>query len=177
MQKLSRIVKSEQMSYHHVTKQITDLLEQNGCWFQTFEHEPVRTSEEAAKTRPGFTMHQGAKAMIVRALSPEKGKFFAMLVFPGDLRFDSKKAKAILGAKDLTFASEEEVGSLTGGVLVGGVPPFGNLFGLIVLADESLFANEKIIFNAGDRSFSVAMKSEDYKKLVNPKISNFAVAR
>ena len=165
------------MDYHPVTKQITDLLEQNGCWFQTFEHAPVRTSEEAAKARPEFTMRQGAKAMIIKIKKPQEESSFAMLVFPADLKFDSKKVKEILGAKNINFATEEEVGALSGGVKLGGVPPFGNLFGLTVLADESLFANEKIIFNAGDRSFSVAMKSEDYKKLVKPKIFNFAIAR
>jgi len=39
-----------------------------------------------------------------------------------------------------------------------------------MIVDPKLFQNEKIIFNAGDRRFSVAMKSEDYKKIVNPQI-------
>lgn len=30
------------------------------------------------------------------------------------------------------------------------------------------FENEKIIFNAGDRCFSMAMESKDYKSIVNP---------
>jgi prolyl-tRNA editing enzyme YbaK/EbsC (Cys-tRNA(Pro) deacylase) len=162
------------MEYHPVTRQITDWLHQNNCWFQTFEHAPARTSEEASKLRPGFTLHQGAKALIVRIQNPQKEERFVMLVYPADLRFDAKKVKSILGVKDLAFATEEEVGSVTGGIQVGGVPPFGNLFGLEVLADESLFANERIIFNAGDRRFSVAMKSEDYRRLVRPKIYRFA---
>ena len=56
------------------------------------------------------------------------------------------------------------------GVEPGGVPPFGNLFALRVIADPTLFENEKIIFNAGDRGFSVAMRSEDYRRLVNPEV-------
>ena len=39
------------MKHHPVAKQITDLLANNNCWFETFEHEPVRTSEEASKIR------------------------------------------------------------------------------------------------------------------------------
>lgn len=38
------------MDYHPLTKQITDLLTKNNYWFETFQHEPVLTSEEAAKT-------------------------------------------------------------------------------------------------------------------------------
>jgi prolyl-tRNA editing enzyme YbaK/EbsC (Cys-tRNA(Pro) deacylase) len=162
------------MEYHPVTKQIIDLLQQNNCWFQIFEHAPVRTSEEAAKLRPGFTLHQGAKALIVKTQNRQKQKSLAMLVFPADLKFDAKKVKSILGVKDLRFATEEEVASLTAGIQAGGVPPFGNLFNLEVFVDESLFGNEKIIFNAGDRRVSIAMKSEDYRKLVNPNIHHFA---
>jgi prolyl-tRNA editing enzyme YbaK/EbsC (Cys-tRNA(Pro) deacylase) len=123
------------MSYHPVVRQITDLLLKHNCWFETFEHEPVLTSEEAVKVRTGYSLSQGAKA--------------------------------------IRFATVGEVASLTNGVQAGGVPPFGNLFSLEVLADPKLFENEKIIFNAGDRRFSVAMKSKDFKNLVNPKIESF----
>ena len=160
--------------YNPVTKQITDLLRQTSCWFETFEHEPVRTSEEAAKVRTGYSLHQGVKAMIVKVYLAGSKEKFVMLVFPADLRFDSKKVKQILGAKNLLFATEEEVAELTGGVQIGGVPPFGNLFGLEVLVDPKLFENEKIIFNAGDRRFSVAMKSADYQKTVSPKVVSIA---
>lgn len=54
------------MEYHEVVSKILDLLRNGGYWFETFEHEPVRTSEEAAKARTGYTLAQGAKAMIVR---------------------------------------------------------------------------------------------------------------
>lgn len=158
------------MEYHPVTKKITDLLTANDCWFQTFEHTPVRTSEEAAALRPEFSLHQGAKALIVKAKFSEE-KRFVMLVLPADLKFDPKKAKAILNAKDVSFATEAEVSEVTKGIQIGGVPPFGQLFGLSVFADPSLFGNEKIIFNAGDRSFSVAMLAADYKKIVQPQIA------
>ena len=131
---------------------------------------PVRTSEEAAALRQGFIMHQGAKALIVKARSLDNVPFFAMLVFPADLKFDSKKVKAAIHTKSISFATEEEVAQATHGVQIGGVPPFGNLFGLPVYADESLFGNDEIIFNAGDRSFSVAMASADYRNLVQPTV-------
>ena len=60
---------------------------------------------------------------------------------------------------------------LTNGVQPGGVPPFGNLFGLEVVVDPQLLQNEKIVFNAGDRSFSVGMKSADYQRIVAPRIA------
>lgn len=158
-------------NYHKVVSNILDILKKNKCWYETFEHTPVRTSEEAAKIRTGYTLHQGAKAMIVRIKKTESEKKFVMLVLPADLRFDNDKVKRLFGAKDIRFATEQEVLDLTNGVQVGGVPPFGNLFGLEVIADPRLFENEKIVFNAGDRRFSIAIKSEDYNKIVLPRIS------
>jgi len=160
------------MTYYPVTKQITDLLQQEGCWFEVFEHEPVLTSEDAAKTRIGYSLHQGAKAMIIKAKGSSFGEKFVMLVLPGDLRFDGDKVKKVLCAKDIRFATEAEIDQLTGGVKIGGVTPFGNLFKLELFVDPILLENEKIVFNAGDRSFSVAMLASDYKKLVNPKIES-----
>ncbi|KKU10129.1 MAG: hypothetical protein UX65_C0003G0006 [Parcubacteria group bacterium GW2011_GWB1_46_8] len=160
------------MTYHETVKKIQDLLRVNNVWFESFEHEPVRTSEDAAKVRPEYSLHQGAKAMVVRVKRSEKDKEFMMFVFPADFKFDMKKAKEILKAKDIRFATEPEVLELTDGVQPGGVPPFGNLFNLTTIADPSLFGNEKIIFNAGDRCFSIAMQSKDYKTLVNPRVEN-----
>ena len=159
---------------HPIHQQIVDLLQQHGCWFEEFVHEQVRTSEEAAKLRPGYTMQQGAKALIIRAKIPNIGKKFVMLVMPGDQKFDGAKVKALLHSKDIRFVTEQEVEEITGGVKPGGVPPFGNLFGLEVISDPSIYKNEKIIFNAG-RTTSIAMKSTDYKRLVNPKIENIIV--
>lgn len=157
------------MEYHITVSKIVNLLKENGLWFETFGHEPVHTSEEAAKIRDGYTLKQGAKALIVR-VKITREKYFAMLVIPGDAKFSSEKVKKLLSAKDIRFATEIEVNEITGGIQTGGVPPFGNLFGLRVIVDQSLFSNEKIVFNAGDRSFSVAMKSADYKTLVKPEI-------
>lgn len=158
------------MDYHKTVRTITSLLSQNGCWFEIFEHKEVRTSEEAAKVRTGYSLNQGAKAIIIREKLTGGEKKFVMLVMPADKRFDNEKTKSCLNSKDIRFATPEEISSLTEGILPGGVPPFGNLFNLEVIADPTLFDNEKIIFNAGDRRFSIAMKSVDYRKIVNPKI-------
>ncbi|HET9131885.1 MAG TPA: YbaK/EbsC family protein [Terriglobia bacterium] len=160
------------MTFHPSVARILELLKTKNAWFETFEHEPVRTSEEAARTRPGYTLQQGAKAIVVRIKRSESEKRFLMLVFPADLRFDNAKVKTLFGAKDVRFASEDEVAQLTNGVQPGAVPPFGNLFGLDVVADPAIFQNEKIVFNAGDRCFSVAMKSADYRSIVNPQVSD-----
>jgi Ala-tRNA(Pro) deacylase len=157
-------------TYHPVVAQIISLLEEHYYWFETFEHEPVRTSQEAAKIRSGYSLEQGAKALIIRLKYSKNESKFVMLVLPGDARFDKQKVAEAFKTKDIRFATEAEVGEITSGVELGGVPPFGNLFGLDVIVDPSLLEHEKIIFNAGDRRFSIAMKTDDYVTLVQPKI-------
>lgn len=158
------------MEYHPITQQITALLQAHHAWYESFEHEPVRTSAQAAELRHNYTLHQGAKAILLRVKINKAEKFFVMLVIPGDMQFDKVKVKKFFRARDIRFATEQEVGELTGGILPGGVPPFGNLFNLRVIVDPKLFENEKIIFNAGDRSFSVAMLAQDYARIVKPEI-------
>ena len=128
------------MTYHRTVEQIKDFLIKAGVWFETFEHAGVRTSEEAAKVRKGYSLKQGAKAIIIRVKNPEK-KFLAMLVVPGDTRFNSDRVKRFFNSKDIRFATEDEVKTITGGVEFGGVPPFWNLFGLRVVVDPALFKN------------------------------------
>lgn len=156
------------MEYHPVIEKIKSILMEHGVAFDTFEHEPVRTSEEASKVRTGYTIDQGTKALIVRVIERGGVKKFVMLVVPGNKKFDPKKVKAATGFTDIRFATEDEVGRITEGVLPGGVPPFGNLFNLHVFADSTVFNNERIIFNAGDRRYSIGMPSKDYKDIVKP---------
>ena len=156
------------MTFHPVTEKIEQILREGKFWYQRFEHEPVRTSEEAAKVRPEYERKQGSKSLILKAKRKGEAKRFIMVVVPGDRQFDKNKLKTETGFEDMRFATPEEVSELTLGVIPGGVPPWGNLFGLPVFADAALFENEKIIFNAGDRRISIAMYAKGYLQLVGP---------
>ncbi len=156
--------------YHKTVSRIVELLEKQGCWFETFEHEATRTCDEVADKRKGYTLDQGAKALIVRVKFSNTDKRFMMLVVPASMRLNSKKVKTGLKAKDLRFATEAEVHEITDGVQLGGIPAMGTIFGLTVVVDPHVLSHEKIAFNAGDRCFSIGMKSADYKAIVNPQV-------
>lgn len=155
---------------HKTVSLIESLLTEHDILYKKFEHEPVRTSEEAAAARPEYSLSQGAKALIVRVKINGEKKF-VQIVVPADKKFDSAKARKALGASDIRFATEEEVLTITDGVQSGGVPPFGNLWNLPVYCDQSLLDNEEIIFNAGDRAVSIALLSEDWKRVVDPTVA------
>jgi len=160
-----------------VFEKIKNILEKKKKWYEVFYHKPVRTSKEAASVRSGYGLHQGAKALILKIYpknTPKSSKsvhdFFVMVVLAGDAKLDKGLLKRSLNIKNFRFATHKEVSNITGGVLPGGIPPFGNLFGLEVYLDSSLLDNEKIVFNAGDRGISIAMNLADYIELIKPRI-------
>lgn len=152
------------MDVHPVVERIESLLKERGFWYERFVHEPVRTSAEAARARSEYSIRQGTKALIVSGKRGGKKEMF-MVVIPGHLSFERKKLQEESGYRDVRFAKEDEVRTITGGVEPGGIPPMGPLFDLPTYVDEHVFDNERIIFNAGDRRVSVAMRSADYRRL------------
>ena len=144
------------------------LFEQLEAWlnareiaFSVSRHEPVYTSEEAARVR-GTSLSSGAKALIIKA-----GDRFCMLVLPADRRVDSKKLRAALGVKSCRFATKEEVAQLTG-LEPGSIPPFGSFFDLETYCDSALSQNESINFNAADHGISIQMTYADYLRVESP---------
>lgn len=162
-------------NYHKTVSIIVQLLQDKNTWFETFEHEPVKTSEEAAQIRTGYSLEQGAKALILRIKETGGKHYFAQFVIPGDKKLDSKLVCSFLKAKNIRFATVSEINELTQGIEIGGIPPFGNLFEIPVYIDPSLLAHEKIIYNAGDRSFSIGMKTKDYVTIVKPTVTKLVL--
>jgi Ala-tRNA(Pro) deacylase len=155
------------MNEETLTDRIIALLEREELPYRLMRHEPVRTSEEAARVR-GTPLEQGAKALVFRA-----GGRHVLLVLPADRRVDSRVVKRALGVKDLRMVSPEELLELTG-LEPGSVPPFGNLMGLPTYVDERLLSLPRISFNVGSRSESVVMSPDDYRRLVQPEVGRFA---
>lgn len=147
-------------------RKIITLLGESGLNYKIFDHEPVFTSEEAAKVR-GTKLSQGAKALVLFG-----DKKPLMIVVPADKRLSFSKAKKLIGIKDLRLASPEEVLTLLG-VEIGSVPPFGNLEGLDLYLDETMSVNEEIVFNPGVHIKSITIKYRDYISLANPKLGDF----
>ena len=143
------------------------LLKQHEVAFQVLRHEPVYTSEEAARVR-GTPLASGAKALICKGEDR-----FVMFVVPADRKLDSRAVRRVKGWRKLRFATREEVLEITS-LAPGSIPPFGSLFSLPTLCDERLGENEVINFNAGDHSISVSMRYADYVLVEKPELSQFA---
>lgn len=123
------------------------------------EHEPVITSEDAAKTR-GFQLKQGIKAIVCTDETQ-----WAVVNVPADQKVDLKKAATVLGWSKgkIRMATPDEV-MLHTGCELGAVPPFGHKTALQLLVDVHVFDNQESAFNIGVRTQSVKIKTDDMKK-------------
>jgi Ala-tRNA(Pro) deacylase len=130
-------------------------------------HEPVYTSEEAARVR-GTSLASGAKALICKG-----DERYLMIVLPADRKLASKRVRHELGIRSLRFATAEEVLEKTG-LKPGSIPPFGSLFELPTYCDRGLQQQPQINFNAGDHEISISMAREDYERAEKPQYGEFA---
>lgn len=54
------------------------------------------------------------------------------------------------------------------------MPPFGPLYGQTVFVDAVLASEPEIVFNAGTHSDAIAMRWNDFVRMVNPIVGKFA---
>lgn len=149
-----------------VFERLVDLILDNKIDFEVMTHQPVETSEQAALVR-GTNLESGAKAIVAKV---DK---FMMFVLPSNLKLDSAKIKKIFKTKNFRFADDRELIEITG-CKKGAVPPFGLLFDLETIVDKELLKQKEINFNAGANDKSIKMKTEDYIKIVKPKIEKIS---
>lgn len=150
------------------TKIIKKLLDDNGVQYRMFEHEPVYTSEQAARVR-GVELKAGVKALVFKS---EDGKLVLGLV-AADRRIDDKKLAKVVGTKRLKLAKPDEVLRATG-CEIGSVHPFGVLSKLPTYMDKSILENDKVNFNIGLHTMSMEISSKDLVKAIRPEICDIS---
>ena len=101
----------------------------------------------------------------------------AMAVVPASRHVDLTLLKAAAGAKLVELAVESDFKSRFEDCETGAMPPFGNLYGMAVIADESLARDKEIAFNAGTHRELVRMAWEDFEKLVKPTVARIALGK
>jgi len=146
---------------------IVALLEKHDVGFVHVSHAPVRTSEQAAEAR-GEPLEIGGKALVIKV----DGEF-ALFVLSAAARLETRALKRHFGAKNIRFASPDELMTLTG-LVPGSVPPFGRpVLPLPLYVDPSVFDNRRMAFNAGSLKDSLVMDTSDYRLVAQPEVFRF----
>ncbi len=146
-------------------------LDSNRVNYQLISHPTAYTAQGTAATS-----HIGgdelAKAVIVKL-----DEAFAMAVLPASRRIDLTTLQTSVHAKSIRLATELEFKDLFPDCETGAMPPFGNLYGMAVFAEESLAGRAEIAFNAGSHTELMRLAYADYARLVQPTVLKFSLAR
>ena len=149
-----------------ISTKLKSYLNEQGAAYKVHKHPAAFTSQEIAEAQhiPG---EQLLKAVIIR--SDTKGSFIMCVITSNQLIDFSKLAKHV-GTTDLELANEEEVGALFPDYELGAEPPFGNLYGLKVIADPKIQENMKVFINGGTHTDLIEIATEDYISLAQPEL-------
>lgn len=154
----------------NIRNEIIRLLRQKECDFQHISHELTSTSHESSQAR-NTTLEEGIKSIIIRGKSSKKNYQFNL---PANCKLDMKACANAVGEK-CEFETPELILERFG-LLVGGVPPFGNLLNLDNYFDEGIFNQKRAAFNCGMPTESIILSSEDLLSLCDAKLGAFAKA-
>jgi Ala-tRNA(Pro) deacylase len=150
------------------TKKLREFLDSHGVKYVSISHSRAYTAQEIAASAhiPGREL---AKSVMFKV----DGEM-TMVVLPASHRVTLGRLKEATGAGSVELASEEEFRGVFPDCEVGAMPPFGNLYGLEVLASYSLSHDEEIVFNAGSHTELIKMSYQDFEKLAKPKVHAFS---
>lgn len=151
-----------------VARRLKEHLDAEKVKYHVLKHHECYTAPEIAHELhvPGREL---AKVVIVKA-----DDRMVMAVLPANLHIGLEKFAGVAGARQAVLASEEEFGSAFPDCELGAMPPFGNLYGIEVFVDQSLTADEEIVFEAGSHHEAIKLAYEDFARLVDPTVGEFS---
>ncbi len=148
-----------------IARKLKAFLDEEKVTYHVLKHHEKYTSQEIAEALhvPGRML---AKVVMVKA----KGKL-QMAVLPANLRVDLDAFGA-----EAALATEAEFRDAFPDCEVGAMPPFGNLYGVPVVVDRALAADEEIVFEAGNHHEAIKLAYADFARLVKPRVEGIARA-
>ena len=149
------------------------LLDESKATYRLIDHEPEGRTEIVSPMR-GNELKAAAKCIVIMLKIGKKEKKFILGVVPGDAKVDLDGIKALYGGSYVSFATPEIAEELSGSV-VGTVLPFAFDDRLEMLVDPQLLENEELFFNAARLDQSLALKTEDYVRIVKPRLEPIAL--
>lgn len=153
------------------TSKLREYLESHNVRYTVIEHSPEYTAQESAASAhiPG---DQLAKTVMIKI----DGKM-AMAVLPAPNRVNFDRLKEFASAKQVELASEDEFKDMFPDCDLGAMPPFGNLYGMDVFAEQSLSEEIEIAFCAGSHTELIRLSFTDFVRLAKPKVLGFSWQR
>ena len=150
-----------------ISVRLKTFLDENQIPYSVVMHTTAYTAQGTAATLQ-ISGKELAKSVV---LWTGEEMILAVLPAPHHVRLDQLGAEV---GKPLRLATEQEFSSLFPDCEPGAMPPFGSLYNLPAYVDESLAADEAIVFNAGTHRDAIRMWYDDFVRVAKPQVCSFA---
>jgi Ala-tRNA(Pro) deacylase len=152
-------------------QRLREFLDSHQVKYFVTSHSPAYTAQEIAAAA-----HVSGNELVKTVMVSIDGKM-AMALLHAARHLDFDKLRELCGSRDVALAEEAEFSGLFPECEIGAMPPFGNLYGMAVYADDELEESMDIVFNAGTHRELVRLSWFDYRRLVSPVMGSIASAR
>jgi Ala-tRNA(Pro) deacylase len=152
-----------------VVMRVPEFLIDQRVRFERVMHPPSYTAQKLAKQ-----LHVSGK-QVAKSVVLAGGDSYFLAVLPAALRVDLAAVSEYLGTP-VRLAGEHEVVRLFSDCEWGAVTPFGHLYGLTTILDNSIAPDSMMAFEAGRHAEAIRMMCRDFERLERPRRFVFARA-
>lgn len=152
-----------------MNKPLEEFLAARLAKYDVVSHAEAFTAQEQASAAhvSGWSW---AKSVVVK-----KEDGYAMAVLPACCLIDTGRLRGLIGNGEIKLASVEEIHRIAPASEPGGLPPFGELFGMPTFVDESISLCRDVTMPAGDLHTAIRMRAAEYLRLASARIGRFAM--
>ncbi|MCI0639737.1 MAG: YbaK/EbsC family protein [Gemmataceae bacterium] len=147
---------------------IDELLMHRQVPHQRLHHSPAYTAHRIAQLLhvPGKEL---AKSVLLRTTDG-----YTLAVLPATHYVDLERMRQELQDDDIDLASEGEMQRVFPDCETGAMPPFGSLYNVPTIVDDSLAEDEEIVFEGPTHEEAIRMAYRDYEEVEHPRHGRFA---
>jgi len=148
---------------------VLQFLSEQAVDFEPLVHPPAYTAQKRAKY-----LHVSGKQIAKSVLLAGPGGY-VLAVLPATRQVDTAALSRQRGGP-VRLATDEEIGEIFQDCEWGVVAPFGALYGIETILDDSLSPESWIVFEANTHAEAVRMRCRDFEELEKPRRLSFAKA-
>ncbi len=151
-------------------KTIEEIYNTNLDKLEVFECEDEFSDTQSFCDHYGYKIEDSCNAILIKSKKPEE--FYTLFCVLGSTRLDvNHKAKSLMGARKVSFASKEEAEEITSQIY-GGISPLGLVPEIKIFIDKQVLTREKIFIGAGNRVSKFFLKPESLVELTQGRIED-----
>ena len=151
-------------------KTVEEIYNTNLDKLEVFECEDEFSDTQSFCDHYGYKIEDSCNAILIKSKKPEE--FYTLFCVLGSPRLDvNHKAKSLMGARKVSFASKEEAEEITSQIY-GGISPLGLVPEIKIFIDKQVLTREKIFIGAGNRVSKFFLKPESLVELTQGRIED-----